>query len=122
MKYEQAVICNIPEQAFLIRSRIQLAAKTVATAGIRISFRNRTDERFLFPIAFGAEWAASRLPLTGNREGLDITVFFVEHEHLGPRVSILALLAALCTCDALGIKTEEKPRFDEHQRTVIWPL
>jgi hypothetical protein len=120
MKIKHEVNFTDHSHALVIRTRIQMAVKTVPEAGIRVSFRNPGDVRFANAVAFGVEWVAQRYALGGNRPGIEATVFFVAHEHLGPSAAIVALLAALCACDALGLPDEPRPRFDEHQRTVIF--
>lgn len=122
MKFEHSITVADPAHALFICTRLQMAVKTVATPGVQILFRNPEDARFEAAIAFGMEWTAQRFTLAGNRLGLEATVFFVEREHLGPKLAIVAMLAALCGCDALGLPDEPRPRFDESQRIVIFPL
>jgi hypothetical protein len=122
MKFEHEVNFTDHVHALAIRTQIQMAVKTVPEIGVRVSFRNPGDARFANAVAFGVEWVAQRYALGGNRPGIEATVFFVAHEHFGPNAGIVAVLAALCACDALGLPDEPRPRFDERQRAVIFPL
>ncbi|NJK31049.1 MAG: hypothetical protein HC927_00805 [Deltaproteobacteria bacterium] len=122
MKHERTISINQPEHGLFVRTRIQMAIKTVATPGIRVFFRQPADTRFEAAVALGVELATERVTMAGNRRGVEVTVFFLEYEHLGPRSALVTMLVAQCACEALGVAEELAPRLNETKLEVVFPL
>lgn len=106
----------------LIRVAVELAVKVVATPGISIRHRKPSSQAFEAAIAFGAALAFERYAAGGNQQGLEVTVFYIEHQHSGPKMAVVAMLAAQCSCEALGVSATEAPVLDDSQAWIRVPL